>query len=92
MPAYGIIDILQVWIHDLSMRVGERGQVTIPKDLRDKFGLEPHDEVTFFESRGELVLRKKQAPAVEHGIRQWIGRVREMPESVDELIDDLRGP
>ena len=24
----------------------------------------------------------KQAPAVEHGIRKWIGRVREMPESV----------
>ena len=77
----------------LYMRIGERGQVTIPKELRDKFGLEPHDEVTFFESRGELVLRKKQpAPAVEHGIRKWIGRVREMPESVDEFIDDLRGP
>ena len=77
----------------LYMRIGERGQVTIPKELRNKFGLEPHDEVTFLESRGEIVLRKKQpAPPVEHGIRKWIGRVREMPESVDEFIDDLRGP
>ena len=73
------------------MRIGERGQVTIPKDLRDKFRLEPHDDVTFLEAHGELVLRKKQAPVADHGMRKWIGRVREMPESVDEFIDDLRG-
>ena len=73
------------------MRIGERGQVTIPKGLRDKFGLEPHDEVTFFESRGELILRKARPAAVESGIRKWVGRLGEMPESVDEFIDDIRG-
>ena len=73
------------------MRMGERGQVTVPKDLRDKFGLKPHDEIAFLESGGELVLRKRQAPAAEHGIRRWIGRIGRMPESVDEFIDDIRG-
>ena len=73
------------------MRMGERGQVTVPKDLRDKFGLKPHDEIAFLESGGELVLRKKRPPAAEHGIRRWIGRIERMPESVDEFIDDLRG-
>ena len=72
------------------MRIGERGQVTIPKALRDKFGLQPRDEVTFVQSRGELVLRKKSA-TVASGIRKWVGRLERMPESVDEFIDDVRG-
>lgn len=59
--------------------------------MRDKFGLKPHDEIAFLESGGELVLRKRQAPAAEHGIRRWIGRIGRMPESVDEFIDDIRG-
>ncbi len=74
-----------------TMRIGERGQVTIPKALRDKFGLEPRDEVTFVQSRGELILRKKRA-TVDSGIRKWVGRLGRMPESVDEFIDDVRGP
>ncbi len=73
------------------MRIGERGQVTIPKTLRDKFGLQPRDEVTFVESRGELILRKARGPAVASGIRKWVGRIERMPESVDEFIDDIRG-
>ena len=73
------------------MRIGERGQVTIPKALRDKFGLEPRDEVTFVQSRGELILRKKRV-TVDSGIRKWVGRLGRMPESVDEFIDDVRGP
>jgi AbrB family looped-hinge helix DNA binding protein len=73
------------------MRMGERGQVTVPKKLRDRFGLKPRDEIDFLESGGELVLRKQRAPEGEHGIRRWIGRIGRMPESVDEFIDDLRG-
>ena len=72
------------------MRIGARGQVTIPKALRDKFGLEPRDEVTFVQARGELILRKKSA-TVDSGIRKWVGRLERMPESVDEFIDDVRG-
>ena len=72
------------------MRIGERGQVTIPKTLREKYDLKPHDEVTFIESRGDLVLRKARAAAVQSGLRKWVGRLP-MPESVDEFIDDIRG-
>ena len=73
------------------MRIGERGQVTIPKAMRHRFGLQPHDEVSFVESRGELILRKKQGPKLETGFRGWIGRIGRMPESVDEFLDDVRG-
>ena len=73
------------------MRLGERGQVTIPKKLRVRFGMKPHDEVVFLESKGELILRKKQPPAVESRLRRWIGHLGSMRESVDEFIEDVRG-
>ena len=73
------------------MRIGARGQVTIPKTIRHRFGLQPHDEVIFVESRGELILRKRRSPKLEQGFRKWIGRIGQMPESVDEFLDALRG-
>lgn len=37
-----------------SMKVGERGQVTIPKAIREKFRLRPATEVEFEVVRGAL--------------------------------------
>ena len=39
-----------------TRRVGERGQVTIPKELRDRFGIEGGDEVVVQERDGKIVL------------------------------------
>ena len=52
------------------MRIGERGQVTIPKKLREKYGLQPHDEVTFVERRGDLILQKRTVPREDSGLRK----------------------
>ncbi len=40
------------------MRIGERGQVTIPKEIRDRFGLGPETEVEFHIANGSIVLKK----------------------------------
>ena len=57
--------------------------MTIPKQLRVRFALEPHEEVVFLESRRELILRKKQTPGAESRLRKWIGHLSSMSESVD---------
>jgi AbrB family looped-hinge helix DNA binding protein len=42
----------------IYMRIGERGQVTIPKDIREQFGLGPKAEVEFRVVGGSIVLKK----------------------------------
>jgi len=42
-----------------SSKIGTRGQVTIPKKARDKFGLKPGDILLFFSEDEKLILRKE---------------------------------
>jgi len=46
-------------------RVSFKGQVTIPKRLRDKLGIAPGDFVLFEEKEGEVVLKKARLSAEE---------------------------
>lgn len=38
--------------------VGDRGQVTLPKELREEFGLHGGDEVTIRKESGKIVIEK----------------------------------
>ncbi len=67
-----------VILHGMTRRVGPKGQVVIPKELRDELGIEPGDEVNFWLHGDHVAVR----PA-EH--RQPLrGRFRGSPLS-DEL-------
>lgn len=71
----------------MKATVSEKGQVTIPKPLRDRLGIRPGQVLEFREERGRLVARKvSQEDPVEsvYGILQQEG-------STDELIAELRG-
>lgn len=69
--------------------VGERGQVTIPKRLRERFGIRAGQEVEFTDDSGRIVMTKARSDhdpvAAAYGILQLHG-------SVDELIEEMRGP
>ena len=70
------------------MKVTERGQVTIPKDLRERFGFLPHTEVEFEVKGGALRLvrsARERGAAVErlYGCKQF-GR------STEDLMRLLR--
>jgi AbrB family looped-hinge helix DNA binding protein len=75
------------------MKVGERGQVTIPKELRDRFSLGPETDVEFQVVQGVIVLKK--APK-KLALRKWKGHCKDSfaelgYSSVDKFMDDLRG-
>ncbi len=68
-----------------------KGQITIPKELRDKFGIEPGSEVDFVATPDGIRLRKVVDRTKPPGVlgclkKELAGR------SVKELLDDLRGP
>jgi AbrB family looped-hinge helix DNA binding protein len=75
------------------MKVGERGQVTIPKEIRDRFGIGPETDVEFSIVEGAIVLRKTRKKL---DLAKWKGRcARSFKElgysSVDKYIEDIRG-
>jgi AbrB family looped-hinge helix DNA binding protein len=41
----------------MTHRVGPKGQVVIPKALRDALGIEPGDEVTFWQEGDHVAVR-----------------------------------
>lgn len=41
----------------MTRKVGPKGQVVIPKDLRDEFGIEPGDEVVFWRDGDHVAVR-----------------------------------
>ena len=71
--------------------VTTKGQVTIPKELREQFGIEPGSQVDFVAATDGIRLRKvidrtKRSAVLGCLQKELAGR------SVNELLDDLRGP
>lgn len=46
-----------------STRITEKGQTTIPKELREKYDLEPGDEVVWVDTDDGIVVRKRTRTA-----------------------------
>jgi antitoxin PrlF len=65
------------------MRVTSKGQVTIPRDLRDLTGIQPNSEVVFTIESGKLTL------ALKDGIQQVADKAR--LDRFLETLDRLEG-
>jgi antitoxin PrlF len=73
---------------EMRTRVSEKGQITVPKSLRDRLGIRPGDELDVIDDGGRLVLSRAMPDdpvAAVYGILDT-GR------STDEIIEELRGP
>lgn len=68
--------------------VSEKGQVTIPKQLRDRLGIEAGQELDFTDDNGRLVARKVR----DRGAVEAVYGILTIPGGTDALLDDLRGP
>jgi AbrB family looped-hinge helix DNA binding protein len=44
----------------MTSRVGPKGQVVIPKELRDEFGIQPGDEVTFWRDGDHVAIQPRR--------------------------------
>ena len=72
---------------DMKSSLSERGQITIPKALRDRLGLRTGDIVEFRAEEGRLV-GTKVTP--EDPVKAVYG-ILELERSTDEVVTELRG-
>jgi AbrB family looped-hinge helix DNA binding protein len=66
-----------------------KGQVTVPKHVREDLGLRPGDEVDFVRTNGGYQLERIQR---EDPFVKWRGAFKRLEGvNVDELIEEMRG-
>jgi len=76
------------------MKITSKGQVTIPKEIRDEFGLMPGTEVEFVQEKGEIRVRKlpqgrtRGDEIVDRLLKASGG---DIPLSTDEIMRMTRG-
>lgn len=71
------------------MRVSERGQVTIPKKLRERYGMHHDVEVEMTPTEGGILIRKRTSG--EHPVDRIVGIFKVPGWSTDEYMAEIRG-
>lgn len=70
-------------------KITSKGQITIPKKVRERLGVHPGEDVGFEEKDGMIFIKKavKKSP-----FDRWVGKLRHQKgKKADDIIRDLRG-
>lgn len=70
-----------------EIKVTSKGQVTIPKKLREEMGIEPGDYIEIREEEAGYLLNKK---INKEEIKKYVGILNKDKNS-DEVVRELRG-
>lgn len=74
---YGaVLPLPRVILGGMTYRVGPKGQVVIPKGIRDELGIEPGDEVDVERRGTEAVIRRHRVSTAER--RERVAGLRAM--------------
>lgn len=69
--------------------LSEKGQITIPQEIRLRLGLKP-GQILDFQTRGGLLIAKKRLPTTE--IDEVVGILSKNLKDVDAYLEETRGP
>ena len=70
-------------------KLTSKGQITIPKKVRDRMGVSEGEAVYFVEIDGEFRIKKA---VLQSPFDKWVGYLdNPTGETVDEFIEELRG-
>jgi AbrB family looped-hinge helix DNA binding protein len=73
----------------ITAKVTSKGQVTIPKEIREKLGVHPGEDVGFEERDNLLVISKV---VTKSHFDKWVGRLKHLEgQRSDDLVREARG-
>jgi AbrB family looped-hinge helix DNA binding protein len=73
-----------------TSRLTSKGQITVPKRVRERLGLRAGDELEFVEDGDTIQVRKRPT---ESRFAPYVGYLKELAgQDVDAVIEALRGP
>lgn len=73
------------------MRVTKKGQVTIPRNVREVLGITPETEIEFIEENGRFYIAKIDSPKTVGKFRKFRG-IATADMSTDEIMALTREP
>ncbi len=71
------------------MRVTTKGQVTIPRDIREALGISPETEIDFIEDGGRFYIVKTGEPSVTRKFSKFRG-IASVKMTTDEIMSFTR--
>ena len=70
-------------------KVTSKGQVTIPKKIRDSLGVSPGEGVGFEEKDGVMLIKKAMTTSP---FDKWVGKLKHLKgKRSDDLVKEARG-
>jgi antitoxin PrlF len=70
-------------------KVTSKGQVTIPKKVRERLGVQPGEDVGFEEKDGVVFIRKA---VTKSPFDRWMGKLKHLKgQRSDDLVKEIRG-
>jgi antitoxin PrlF len=70
-------------------KVTSKGQVTIPKKVRERLGVQPGEDVGFEEKDGVIFMRKA---LTESPFDKWVGKLKHLKgQRSDDIVKGARG-
>lgn len=74
------------------MHITQKGQVTIPREIREQFGFLPNTEVDFVVEDRKVTLRRKRHLSIQEHIQSLYGSMKgKSPFTTEELMKLTRG-
>jgi antitoxin PrlF len=73
----------------ITAKVTSKGQVTIPKKIRERLGVHPGEDVGFEERGNVLVISKV---VTKSPFDKWVGKLKHLEgQRSDDLVREARG-
>lgn len=72
-------------------RITSKGQVTIPRQIRDFLNIQTGDEISFTLESDKVVIRKQDAHI--ENLNKYVGFLKHLNgKESDSIVEELRGP